>query len=99
MNLKYKIASLIIPCLLSGYVYAQPGRPAVKQPPRINGVIKATTSASVNAKIHANSNSVFGTNKTHPNYNKKKVAKKDEITQDADTKKGKIRKQKNKGEG
>ena len=99
MNLKYKIVTLLITCFFSYCASAQQGRPTIKQPPKINGVLKATTNASINAKIHANSNSVFGTAKTHPNYNKKKVVKKDEITHEADTKKSKSKKQKNKGEG
>lgn len=50
---------------------AQLGGKIIKQPPRINGVVKATNSATAKIKIHANSNTIVGTNKTHPNYSKK----------------------------
>lgn len=44
---------------------------SIKQPPKINGVLKATNSAAARVKIHANSNTVVGTSKSHPNYSKK----------------------------
>ena len=94
MNPIYKTITGIIVCLFSHYLYAQPGK--VVKPPKIN-VVKVTSNAAVNAKIHANSNSVFGTAKTHPKYDKKTQAKKGEIKEE-DTKKEepKNRKGKNK---
>lgn len=93
----FKTAALLISILLSYNSHAQPGRSTIKQPPKINGVIKATTNANVNAKIHANSNSVFGASKTHPKYDKKAQPKKSEIkkTDEAD-KNPKIKKSKKK---
>lgn len=63
--------------LFSNNLPAQHGRITVKQPPRINGVSKATSNAATKAKIHANSNSVFGTSKTHPKYDKKRSSKRE----------------------
>jgi hypothetical protein len=86
MKLLIQSAVLFIACLFSCYVYAQPGRPnIVKQPPRINGVMKATTNAATNAKIHANSNSVFGTGNGQSNYNKKNQSKGEEIKKEEET--------------
>lgn len=84
MKTIYKIITLFMAFLISNHLFAQPGRSShinniVKQQPRINGILKATNNANANAKIHANSNSVFGTRNTHPNYNKKDQPKKDEI--------------------
>ena len=81
-----KIIILFMAFLISNHLFAQPGRSLhsiqiIKQP-RINGMLKTTTNANANAKIHANSNSVFGTGNTHPNYNKKNQPKKDEIKND-----------------
>ena len=86
MNLIYKISALFIVCVFSYNSYAQPGRPnIVKQPPKINGILKATTTAKVNAKIHANSNSVFTPANTHAN--KKNEQKKSEIKTEEEVKK------------
>lgn len=79
MKLFKNTAALVIACLFSCYIYAQTGRPNIKQPPRINGVLKATTNAAVKAKIHANSNSVFGTGNNNAKYNKKNQPKKEAI--------------------
>ncbi|HUS02353.1 MAG TPA: hypothetical protein VMY77_11535 [Chitinophagaceae bacterium] len=81
--------------MFSCVAYAQ--RPnIVKQPPKINGVLKATTNAAMKVKIHANSNSVFGTGNSNNNkYNKKDQLKKEEIIkQDELSKTGKAKKQK-----
>ena len=75
MKSLYKIITLITLFLFSNNLPAQHGRIAVKQPPRINGVLKATSNAAAKVKIHANSNSVFGTSKTHPKYDKKQSPK------------------------
>lgn len=37
----------------------------IRPQPRVTGIFNATANANVNAKIHANSNSVFGTGNTH----------------------------------
>lgn len=71
MKALYKIITFFTLFLFSNDLLAQHRRIAVKQPPRINGVLKATSNTPAKAKIHANSNSVFGTSKTHPKYDKK----------------------------
>ncbi len=74
---------------------AQSGGKIIKQSPRINGVLKATNSATAKVKIHANSNTVVGTGKTHPNYSKKQKKQaelKDEKEIQATTKKEKKQK-------
>jgi hypothetical protein len=83
--------------LLIGYTLsAQPGRGLVRQPPRINGAARAAANAGINAaRIHANSNSVFGTGNTHPNYTKKEEPKKEEINKE-ELKEGDIKKNKGK---
>lgn len=58
-------------CIYCNNGWAQPGGKMIKQPPRITGVLNATNSATAKVKIHANSNTVVGINKTHPNYGKK----------------------------
>ena len=76
--------------LFSDKLSAQPGHGLVKQPPKINGAIRAATNAGItaaNAKIHANSNSVFGTGNTKPDYNKKNQPKKQDVKSEADVKK------------
>lgn len=93
MNLIYKITALCIACIFCYNSYSQP-RPNIVKPPKINGVLKATTVANVNAKIHANSNSVFGTSNTHPNYNKKRQEQKSEIKTEDEPKNKKAKKQK-----
>lgn len=80
--------------ITSNNLFAQPGHNLVKQPSRINGVARAIANANVNAKIHANSNSVFGTGNTHPNYNKKDQSRKEVAMDDGDIKKAKAKKQK-----
>ena len=75
MKTLYKIITIFTLLLFFNNFPAQHVRSAVKQPPRINGVLKATSNAAAKAKIHANSNSVFGTSKTHPKYDKKKSPK------------------------
>lgn len=96
MKLINKAAALLLACMFSCFTYAQ--RPAlVKQPPKMNGVLKATTNAAINAKIHANSNSVFGTGNSNNKYTKKNqpkkevIKKEDEVAADS-----KVKKQKNK---
>ena len=95
MNLLIKTATLAIACLFSYFTYAQPGRGAIKQPPRINGVLKATTNAAVKAKIHANSNSVFGTGTNNAKYNKKEQPKKEAVKKEEEVVTTKSKKQKN----
>ena len=96
MKLINKTAALFLACMFSCLTYAQ--RPnIVKQPPKINGVLKATGNAAMKAKIHANSNSVFGTGNRNNKYNKKDLPKKDEITKQeevATASKAKTKKQK-----
>ena len=97
MKLIYKTAAFVIACMFSCLTYAQ--RPnIVKQPPKINGVLKATTNAAINAKIHANSNSVFGTGNGNTNkYNKKNQPKKEDIKKEEEVAtNSKVKKQKNK---
>ena len=67
----YTLCVLIVLCNIA---IAQPGR-NIKQPPKIKGVPTAISNTKV--KIHANSNSVYGTAKTHPNYSKKPTPKKE----------------------
>ena len=91
MKALYTILAFFMTFIVSADLYSQPGRKAVKQPPRINGVQKATSNATAKAKIHANSNSVFGTGTTHPKYDKK--SKKGELRNEKDVaKKDKKRK-------
>lgn len=95
----YKIIGLFIAVLFSTTLYAQLGRGLVRQPPRITGVTRAASNAAVNARIHANSNSVFGAGNSHPKYNKteqpaKEEVKKDAINDDAEVKKSKGKKKK-----
>ena len=97
------LAKIIISGILIMYSHtlqAQPGRGLVKQPPRIPAAIRIPTNASINAtakaKIHANSNSVYGTGgavykKDAP---KKEQVKQDAIKDDGEEKKGKGKKQK-----
>ena len=75
MKSLYRIIALFTLFLFSNNLPAQHGHATIKQPPRINGVLKATSNATAKAKIHANSNSVFGTSKTHPKYDKKQPQK------------------------
>ena len=82
-----KIITILILYLISNNLFAQPGHGMIKQPPRINGAMRGVTNASVNARIHANSNSVFGIGNSHPNYNKKEEPKKEERKDDGETKK------------
>ena len=84
----YKLIVISIICLYSYNVSAQPGK--IKQPPKIS-VVKVP---NVNVKVHANSNSVFGTGNTHPNYNKKTPPKKGEIKSEGDKEKNKEKKKK-----
>ena len=79
--------------IISNNLSAQQGR-GIKQPPKINGITTAINNANINAKIHANSNSVFGTANTHPNYNKKEQPKSSEIKDGNETKKSKVKKEK-----
>lgn len=85
MKAKYKCILVLIGFLISNHIYAQPVRSghinnSVKKQPTIklqtgtNGIRKA----SINAKIHANSNSVFGNGNTHPYYNNKNKPGKNE---------------------
>jgi hypothetical protein len=81
MKTLFKIITIFTFFLFSNNLLAQPGRGVVKQPPRINGILKATNNATNRVKIHANSNTVIGTSKTHPNYDKKQ-AKKGELKEE-----------------
>lgn len=92
MKVLYNILCLLTAFFTSTTLSAQPGH-VIKQPPKIN-VPKVIANATVNARIHANSNSVFGTGNTHPNYNKKSVPKKDDVKVEGETKKSKSKKQK-----
>ena len=85
---------MIVFFIISNNLFAQPGHNMVKQPPRINGAVRATANANINAKIHANSNSVFGTGNAHPNYNKKDNPQKGEIKEAVETTKNKEKKEK-----
>ena len=78
---------LIVVFIISNKLFAQPGRNMVKQPPRINGVVRATATANINAKIHANSNSVFGNGNSHPNYSKKEQPQKEVRNDEGEIKK------------
>jgi hypothetical protein len=97
--MKTKIIFLILTVgfLYNCPVFAQGGRPphkVVKQQPRVSGAISANTHANAKAKIHANSNSVFGSKKTHPNYEKRNQSKKVVIKTEGQLKKGKEKKDK-----
>ena len=94
MKTLFKIISIFTFFLFSNNLLAQPGRNVVKQPPRINGILKATNNATARVKIHANSNSVFGSKKTHPNYEKRNQSKKVVIKTEGQLKKGKEKKDK-----
>ncbi|MEO7291729.1 MAG: hypothetical protein ABIW34_01405 [Ginsengibacter sp.] len=87
----YKIILVYITFLCSTRLFAQPGHNIVKQTKGINGILKATA----NARIHANSNSVFGAANNPTNYSKKDQRKKDEIKIDKEVQKNnKVKKQK-----
>ena len=96
MKLINNTAALFISCMFSCFTYAQ--RPnIVKQPPKLNGVLKATSNAAMNAKIHANSNSVFGAGNSNNKYNKKTQPKKEGIKKEEEVAaNSKVKKQKNK---
>jgi hypothetical protein len=92
-----KIISLFIVLLITINLSAQPRHGMVKPPPRINSAARAAVNASINARLHANSNSVFGIGNTHPNYSKKEEPKQEEIKDEkdeGDVKKGKGKKHK-----
>ncbi len=77
MKTIYKYVGLVTAILISNYLSAQPGHGLNigKQQPRINGILNNVNS---NARIHANSNSVFVTNNYAANYNKRDQSKKEE---------------------
>lgn len=81
----------------SNYLFAQQyhNLNIVKQQQNTNGILRANNIANTNAKIHANSNSVFGTNNSSANYNKKNQPKKEEGKSEEETKRNnKVKKQK-----
>ena len=86
----YKLILIIITAFIYGHLAAQSGK--IKQPPKVN-VVKISVT-KVNTKIHANSNSVFGTGNTHPNYDKRTPPKKGEIKNNEEPKKIKAKKKK-----
>lgn len=87
----HKIILVYITFLCSTRLFAQPGHNFVKQTQGLNGILKATA----NARIHANSNSVFGAANNPTNYSKKDQRKKDEIKIDKEVQKNnKVKKQK-----
>ena len=93
MKAIYKIIGFFTIMLLSNQLFSQRVHTnnIVKQTQGINGIVRATS----NARIHANSNSVFGTIKTQPNYDNKDQPKKDEIKINKEMEKnGKTKKQK-----
>ena len=90
------ILSLIV-FIMSNYLFAQqgPNLSIAKQQQNINGILRANSIANANAKIHANSNSVFGTTNSS-SYNKKDPPKKEEVKTEEETKKNNKVKNKNK---
>ena len=97
MKVIYKIIGFFSAILISDHLFSQPVHTnnIVKQTQVINGILRATSNANSNVKLHANSNSVFGTSKTHPNYNNKDRPEKNEIKINKEREKnGKTKKQK-----
>jgi len=74
---------------MSNYLFAQqgPNLNIVKQQQNINGILRANNIANANARMHANSNSVFGTTNSSANYNKKDQPKKEDVNPEEETKK------------
>ena len=95
MKTLYAILYLVTAFFAGNVVLAQPGH-GIKPPPKINvpNIPRVITNANVNTRIHANSNSVFGTGNTHPNYNKKTEPNKETVKVEGETKKSKTKKQK-----
>ena len=75
MKSLYRLIAMFTLFFFSHNLSAQRGRVTVKQPPKINNVLKATNNATAKVKIHANSNSVVGPSKSHPKYDKKQPPK------------------------
>ncbi len=81
--------------IITNNSFAQSGHNNIgKQPPKINGIPKAISNANVNAKIHANSNSVVGAGNSQSNYNKTEPPKKEAIREEGEIKKSNVKKQK-----
>lgn len=81
INTMKTIITIITALLFCNCLEAQQGIKVVKQPPKVNGVLKATTNATTKVKIHANSNTVHGTGNTKSAYKKpaqKKSGEKEE---------------------
>ena len=83
MKAIYKIIIVCTALLSIADLFAQPGRNIAKQSQGINGILRATA----NARIHANSNSVFGMGNNHSNYSNKDQTKKNEIKPDKEIQK------------
>jgi hypothetical protein len=79
------LLSLVV-FLISTYLFAQkgPNLNIVKHTQNINAILRANGIA--NARIHANSNSVFGTTNSSTNYTKKDPPKKEEVNPGEETK-------------
>jgi hypothetical protein len=92
----YRFLIVCITLLSCAKLFAQPAKNIVKQTQVVNGILKATANANSNARIHANSNSVFGTANNHPSESNKDQPKKNEIKVDKETQKNnKEKRQKN----
>gem|GEM_PF-3869741 len=96
MKTIFKPILLLILFLITNYLFAQQGHNLniVNQQQNINVILRANNIANANARIHANSNSVFGTTNSSVNYNKKDHPKKEELKPEETRK---ITNQKNKG--
>ena len=91
----YKIIFVCITFFCCIDLFAQPRHNIVKQTQGINRILNAAANANVNARIHANSNSVFGAANNPPSYNRKDQPKNDEIKVNKEVQKNnKARKQK-----
>ena len=68
MKMIYKPIVLLLTILISNYIYAQQGADN----------LRANTVTNANAKVHANSNSIFGTNNSLSSYKKDQPKKEEE---------------------
>ncbi len=79
--MKTKIISLFIILLFNHLVFAQ------QQKPGKNNTKEQQKKPNTKAKIHANSNSVYGSSDTHPKYIKKTIPTKDKSKREVEIKK------------
>ncbi len=82
MKVIFKIIALFMVFLISENLFAQQVH--------ISNIVKqqkVTTAANTNAKVHANSNSIFGSGNTPSKYDKKKQPKNNEVKDEEGMKK------------